>query len=305
MFNLPRLYAFIAFLGGCLLWPLLVALWPKRRAARIYISSGFLLGPLLLWAATDTNTQSVLSFLFPEDLLPSMEADISSGSYLLSALFFTAGMALLFLVVRCLREFRGDPAAWLFIPWIAGTLIFVALLNWTVAARSLLPLVPPLAVLTARQGKETARRKVLVAAAAVGVALSFAAAWSDARWAGSVRDQVRSIVAKHSASAPAVRFVGHWGFQYYMQSAGAEPVNQKGQITNRGDVIVFSLNNYRVPAEELRTLPRLDSITDNENVPLALVAVGEGACFYSHHLGLLPMGVPKHPPDVYEVVRVP
>ena len=35
------------------------------------------------------------------------------------------------------------------------------------------------------------------------------------------------------------------------------------------------------------------------------VDVNGGACFYSHHLGLLPMGVPKRAPDVYDVVRIP
>jgi hypothetical protein len=140
-----------------------------------------------------------------------------------------------------------DPSAGnaLLAAWLFGTFVFAAFLNWTVTARSLLPMVPPLAVLVARavdEGMLQRRPQLLRLAATVALgsalALALAIADGDAAAADAQRRAANTLHEQHGQGDAALVFQGRWGFHYYMQERGAQPVDFGGGRLTPGDIYV-------------------------------------------------------------------
>lgn len=146
---------------------------------------------------------------------------------------------------------RLDSDVLLLILWLGGQFVFAAFLNWTVNARTMLPLIPPACILLARAVERAekplfvwgggARGRVLVPLVISGI-VSLAVAWSDYRWANSGREAVVLLdQAVEQAGRPpeSVYFAGHWGFQYYMQRRGFRPLDHHASDLLRGDLLVL------------------------------------------------------------------
>src|SRR5262249_13646906 len=107
-------------------------------------------------------------------------------------LLATVGIAILVLTVQEALEQR-DALSWLLLLWVTGTVVFTALVNWTVNGRSILPLVPAVAMVVVRRWDRT----VGVARAAAirffywlllpGGALGLLVLWSDCQLANSAK----------------------------------------------------------------------------------------------------------------------
>jgi hypothetical protein len=131
--------------------------------------------------------------------------------------------------------------------WTGGVFVFAAKLNWSINARSVLPLVAPVCVLTQRAVERGGRRGMLayVLAGLGAGGVSVLALVADYQCANANRAAARELTMAHSRQV--VWFTGHWGFQYYMQLDGARPLDDRRPECRVGDVVVLPLNNYGSP----------------------------------------------------------
>src|SRR5262249_33052872 len=156
-------------------------------------------------------------------------------------LWIAIGIGTLVLVFDDLRRSR-DAVSLLLVCWVVGTFVFATFENWTVNGRSVLPMVPAVAIVLARRlevggwGGTAPGARMIAASLLLAGLLAFAVAWADARHADSARKASDEIRRRYSVAASRVYFQGRWGFQYYMQRWGAVPLNIKRFRANVGDL---------------------------------------------------------------------
>ncbi len=216
-----------------------------------------------------------------------------------ASLFLAGGIHLLALSAMDLIR-RRDPQAWLLFLWIAGTFLFAALINWSVNGRTLLPLVPALAILIMRRLDERSMSAPLLLIPAALVALLVACA--DLSLADAGKEAALRIHGKYSG-ARQTWFQGHWGFQYYMEGGGAKPIDAYHQGIKLGDVIVVPQNNtntYRMDSTWFRLI---DTIRVQPFRWVTTLSGPLGAGFYSDRVGPLPYSVGDVPPERYLIFQ--
>jgi hypothetical protein len=159
-------------------------------------------------------------------------------------LWIAAGAGVLLLSADDLRTHR-DPVALLLFLWVVGTTVFAAYVNWTLNGRSILPLVPAVALtLVRRLDREPLASWALPALLGSAAALSLAVCFADACVANANRTAAREFVAEwQSPGGRQVWFQGHWGFQFYAQNAGARPWDYPASGGKTGDFLIVPFNN--------------------------------------------------------------
>ena len=194
--------------------------------------------------------------------------------------------------------------------WLAGTGLFAVFVNWTVNARSLLPMAPALAVLAVRRFERdpaasgTRLPAGVWAALAGAAALALAVAGADHSLAGSARNAADRLAPRYAAPGHTLWFQGHWGFQYYMQKNGALPLDLDRPAIQPGDICVIPGNNTNIrfpPAETVEVLAREPEPVWRGLSTLSVLPAGAG--FYSDLWGPLPFSFHPVPPPEYWVLR--
>jgi hypothetical protein len=294
-----------SFLGGSLLWPVLIL----PLAVRLPIEFS---GPI-----------GIVAFIFCGYWFMQLplEAAILCSIFMLAGAFVVAAAA-----ASCLK--RRDVASLLLGLWFFGTMTFVALLNWTVNARIVLPAVLPAAVLIFRwietlEGREFWFRWLRRSAWPVAI-VSVLLAVSDYRFAQSGQNFARKTVRKLIEDGNKVYFAGHWGFQFYMEREGAAPIDFLAVLR---DPRFLKANDYIVyphPAFNTNVLLNRDGslmlasrsglevktrtlVSHQVRNPLGflLISAHASAGFYSHEWGPLPFNVGWNPViDAYSIDRV-
>lgn len=195
---------------------------------------------------------------------------------------------------------------------MVGPWIFAGFLNWTVNARSVLPLIPAAGILMFRRLESipslfAPRRSA--AALAVGLAisalLSFWITSSDVAWANSQREAANLLYQKTRSERGGVFLAGHWGFQYYMQAAGFTLGDEENSNFREGDLVVIPENN----TELIKRLAQFRFVAQ-QNLELlrgnlaATMASTLDAGFHSSYWGPLPFAFGKVPLGVYHIGRL-
>jgi len=264
------------FAGGCVITALFVlpSVWGLKgiipgaalvAASIVYFVSRKSLGPVELWTGP-----------------------FGWGYAAQLAIYATAGIGIMALAVIDFLK-RRDSFSVLLGIWVFGTLAFTVFFNWTVNGRSVLPMVPAVAVLLAREAAEgkpgTLRLWVPLALA---LAASLLVAGADYNLAGSARDAARTISAKYSSGPGRLWFQGNWGFQYYLEERGGRPIEWNNQRITSKDTIAFPFNNTGL---RLMPIERFAVVEDLKYTPSRLVStmtLGPGAGFYASEWGPLP-----------------
>ena len=222
------------------------------------------------------------------------------------ALFLAGGMSALGLAFADWRR-RRDAGAVLLLLWVAGTFAFASLLNWTVNARSLLPMIPAIGILLARRLETPMSGLFRVA---IPLALSAVVAlwvtWADVRLAGSQRAAAEFVRDRVSKTAGQVSFEGHWGFQYYMQAAHFRPVDAQDFHFSPGDAVVVPLNNSNTSMQSLppEWVAWKEDFTLPVNAALTTMSTPLGAGFYTDLWGPLPFAFGRVPGEKYTVFHL-
>jgi len=294
----------LSFTGGCALSVLTFCplAWSRRALGSVFAVSA-LAALALIFGWVDSGKQVAGKQAF--DALQTHW--LSVGSQL--ALFITSGLFTLALAVTDYWKTRSAGSLLLGL-WVFGTVIFASLLNWTVNARSVLPLIPAAGILTVRRLETIhelwTRRLLLQVATALLVSgvLSIWLAGAEAHLANLTREAVRTIQARNKGKVGTLWYEGHWGFQYYMEQAGARPVDDRDYQLRSGDLVVVPENNIEI-ADLPPDLYVQVTTLEVANPSLATtISWSRGAGFYSSFLGPLPFTFGPVPPERYALLRV-
>lgn len=219
-------------------------------------------------------------------------------------LFATIGAAILGLAIWDFHD-RKDADSLLLLLWTLGTFAFAAFLNWSITARTILPMTPAVSILLMRAWDRVGEKKPgnptklrWVAAAAI-VSLIVAAA--DYREAGASRAGARYFKKHYARARTRVWFQSHWGFQFYMQKWKSKPLVQNAPI-HPGDLLIIPSNNA-----DVLPLPRpavLRSEITCSIMPFVSTFASEtGAGFYSSVRGPVPWAFARTTPARFEAYQ--
>ncbi|MDD5655886.1 MAG: glycosyltransferase family 39 protein [Elusimicrobia bacterium] len=282
-----KLRSFLAFTAGCgataIFWPYLA--YPRRSLPAIAAAAaGALFVPGL-------------------DLAPLVRP-IDRWTGLVLACGAAWGLAGLFADAR-------KPGWKLWAPWIMSVALVQLCLYWSIMARLILFLVPPLTFGLAETLE--ARRRPLPAGLypltlAATLALSLALAQVDYRYAAAQKQAAGQIARQYLAAGRRVWCIPHWGLQHYLEAAGAIEMDfSRGgwDLVRPGDVVVLTRVNSNVYRPRRPLLADVHGWTIGAGMPLRLVSgwTGEGG-FYSNVSGFLPFSWSREPLEEFTVLEV-
>jgi len=295
----------ISFLGGCVLPALTLApfIWRGRQIVVTIVLSAAVALTIILGAID--GIPHVVGFEL-------VQQAVESHWLLLTPQFtlcFAAGLSIL--AASIADYWREQSAESLFLLlWVLGTFVFAAYLNWTVNARSILPLVPAAGILLARRLslKSSASPQSIVRKAFIPLFASGAIAlWitvADAQLANSAKTAAAILHRDVQGRTPGTLFFeGHWGFQYYMEAYGARPVDVTNFQFKPGDIFVVAENNADVIPIKTEFIAGGQGTEIELDGPKGATTANSkmGAGFYSAHWGPLPFVFGPIPPEHYLV----
>jgi hypothetical protein len=295
--RLAKSFIGLSFVGGCTLSVLtfVPVLWSRWQTVAVFLLSG------------------LVGVACARGVIPVLDPDLATrhGWWVSAelAVFVVGGISVLALAVADWWNRKYNEDSVLLLAWVVGTIVFATFMNWTVNARSVLPLIPAAGILLARRIDKlniASRRRhvavLLVPLVASGV-FSLWVTCADARLANSARFAAQDV-HEHASTSSQVMFQGHWGFQYYMQSFGFQPVDFSAQFVRDGLLMVIPENNTNVHAIGMDMIGARQTLEFNVNVGVASMSIPLGAGFYSDLWGPLPFAIGSTPPERYAVVRL-
>lgn len=207
-------------------------------------------------------------------------------------------------------QHRIDAGWMLLALWIIGTFLFAAFVNWTINSRSVLPMIPAVAILLCR-GLDSAR---VISdrwrIGSIGFALTISAilsiwiTWADTDLANSARTAARVVQRETQNNSSPVYFEGHWGFQYYMEAFGARPTNGLRPDFHTGDILVIPENNTNTfgPPVGFGLAGEVFELKLGHHITTMRQELGAG--FYASVWGPLPFAIGDVPPERYYLSRL-
>jgi len=235
----------------------------------------------------------------------------SSKSFIALQMIFwgVGGGGILTLTVASLRR-QWTPESWLLFLWVSGTFCFAAFFNWTVNGRTILPMVPAVAILLARRWEERFpaneqwSRRASAFCLASGAALALLVAQADFAFAKAARESATVTYEKYGQGQGRFWLQGHWGFQYYMESLGASLLDVNRTVLRRGDIIATPENNTNFSSlgADLVVLRELLAVPGPRFLATMRGEVGGG--FYAASRGPLPFAFGLVPPERIAVCTV-
>ncbi len=299
----------LSFTGGCAI-TLAIYVWiigSMRRGSKTIAIAAFL-SFILVAAVLDIRGNGILAYTTRK-----IGSGAVDGSLIFQlAICVTAGFWIVAAVGMSAWQ-RRDAESLLLVLWFAGTFVFATLANWTVAARSVLPLIPAAAIAIVRLDPpwvcvSPARWRPGVYALMLGGCVAMLCCIADASLARTQRQAAEQIIATVPAGTPQVWFWGHWGFQYYMAAHGALPLNRDCIDLHPGDVMVMPLrNNSNLPRHGDLSMDWFDATGEIDLQPLPFLSTMNDdarAGFYTDLWGPLPFSFGAIEPERYLVARV-
>ena len=293
---LSKFLAGFAFVGGCIVVLLAAApyLWGWKRAV-LGLPAMVLVGWLII-------------ILKKVGVFPAVvEGNVNWSFVVQMSLWVVVGASLLILMGVDAGESKTS-ASLLLLLWIAGTLIFTCVLNWTVSGRNILPMLPAVSLLLARRLEKqghlaTGRgRYRLAGALAISLVVALLVTRADYKLANASQVEASLLTQKLAGAASGIKFEGHWGFQYYMEKDGASALDKFDPQLSSNEAIIVPLNN-----SYLFSLPRdyfVPWLKHESKSSGWLATMSCGAGFYSDGWGPLPFIFCRVPPAQYLVYRV-
>ena len=293
---LSQLIVALTFTGGCL-FPLVfyapLALSRRAMLLGVAVLIGCLFIPLTYSG-------------FVPDSLREHVALPWTGT-LFAGLFIATGLYILVFAAYVVSQ-RRDADAVLLLLWLLGTFVFSAFVNWTVNARTLLPMAPPAGIMLARliaPHLTALPRWQLLLPAALAATWSIWVAAGDYGFAQAAKSAATAIAEAYPTENTQDRrlyFEGHWGFQHYMEAAGYEPLDYAAPAIKPGDWLAIPANNtnlmYFAEAQPVR------EVSFGMPWGVATINLRLGAGFYSHFYGPLPYVPARVPPETYTIYAI-
>jgi hypothetical protein len=230
--------------------------------------------------------------------------------FLLQVIILTGGGLLLVLLVATEAWERRDMITVVLVFWILSGLLFAVVLNWTISARSFLPIVPAVVILLVRRlgRQQPLIRKVWLLGPLIPAAvITLSVAVADYRLANSDRTAAEQIAAKYKPADHQLWFEGGFAtFQYYTEKLGGQRMDVEQSILQPGDVVVIpALNDsyFSLPPGSVGWVGYLE-YCPRSWVNLMQVDEHSAAGFYGADWGPVPFAVGGLPSQLYSVVKV-
>lgn len=172
---------------------------------------------------------------------------------------------------------------WLLLPLSAAAYVHLP-------SKFLLLCAPAASILAARAMAERPRaaRAVLALTVALGAGLGVAILRADSAFSGLGRAAAGTLIAPAVAAGRRVWFVGHWGFQWYAEKAGARYLTSTPPYPAVGDLVVSSLNSVPgLDVGEIAAFVRLRRMEDRSPGG-RIMSRKTGSGFYANSWGYLP-----------------
>jgi 4-amino-4-deoxy-L-arabinose transferase-like glycosyltransferase len=294
---IARVMVCLAFVGGCMAsGTIFLPLVLSRRA---------LIGVLLVAVLISVTSIFIIDpgRIYDDDDNKSMRV-----AYVIQiGLMAAGGIGLLWLTIDSLLRSRDRKTIFLAL-WIGGTFFFTLFINWAINGRTILPMAPALAIVIARTLERhpvRAHQRLLttiplLVAGALGIAVTNA----DFSHAVAVKNGVDQVASTVPFGPGKVWFMGHWGYQWYMEKLGATAFDGKTAACKADDWIVMSLNNYglfQMPKNKVEHVDDFSMATD----PWISTSNGvAGSGFYYAGNTLLPFIISPAPPETFIVYHV-
>jgi uncharacterized membrane protein len=281
----------LAFLGGC--FPVALLLGP-------------LTGGRLFKQLTFLFTMGVLALTFYQGGIGEHSFVSDDGTnFGLMIQFWIFSLAGFCLVMACIKELSNglDHDSVFLLLWFFGIFVFASYLNWTINARSLILLVPAVGILLSRRleqwGVVGGKLKVIIAGSMIGFAslVAVAAVYADYVWANIARTAAREITTEFD-DPRRLFFQGHWGFQFYMEKAGALPMDFKSVDYKKGELVVIPMNNTSFGGLP-DVFAYVGKVTYSHNSIVATMSPAGSSGFYSSKLGPVPYIFEKPRDEIY------
>jgi hypothetical protein len=294
----------LSFVGGCMLPAVTLAplIWSRKQILLTALASA--MGAVAILA----GWVEIGNRVGGEEAIMSLQQHLLLvGSQL--TLCIAGGVCVLALSISDFKT-RRDANSLLLLLWVLGTFLFTALLNYAVNARSVLPLLPAAGILLARRFEadqlipmSQLKRRIAAALAVSGTLASWVTI-VDMQLANSARTAVGKIYEKVRESSRKVWFEGHWGFQYYMQSRGALPVDFGHQAISPGDIVVIPENNVYLAKLAPETVARTETIVLRAPMGASTMSWPLGAGLYSSYWGPMPFVFGPVPVEHYTIYQI-
>jgi len=189
---------------------------------------------------------------------------------------------------------------WLTGLWIAGTFIFSSFINWTVNARTMLPMIAPLSILFSdiiRSKTSLNQQRFLFV---FFFMFSLIIGMSDEELARSQKeaaDTIMKVLPPENSY-----FEGGWGWSYYMTSIhGVKRLNyQNPPILTTKNYLIIPENNSNILWPTNPQDYHIICLKKNLTIPIALMSRQKSAGFHGSW-GLLPFSFGLPPPEKYYV----
>ena len=261
----------------------------------LYATLGLLVLVIVLWLM---NTVGLLRL--PDD------SGMRFQTVFQIALMTLAGLGIIVLAVCDLWRHR-NAASLLLLLWVLGTYVFATFVNWSVNSRSMLPMMPAVAILVLRctealRSDRGARSlNHLLIPIILSAAVAFLVTRADFVQAQSDRQEAAELCSSNSGHT--VWFQGHWGFQYYMEACGAKPIDKRKPVAV-GDVMIIPLNNTNLaqPSADWTHLRDVQKVAVKST--MATMQKSSGAGFYTDLWGPMPFALRTAIPDEFAVFDI-
>jgi len=202
------------------------------------------------------------------------------------------------------------PGSGLWLAWLASG-IFFQTIYWSVLARFIVFLLPPLTFWAAErlESRADGGRRLLQGGLALTALLGALVAASDWRFAWTEREFAREVQRDYIAAGRTVWCTSHWGLQEYLVAEGARQLDfarEGWEETRPGDVIELSRISLGAPRPR-RPLPlQAEVITVDSLLPLRLMSgwgwTGQGG-FYGSVMCFLPWSISREPLQEYTLLQ--
>jgi len=286
----------LAFAGGCALVVLFYSplLWSRR-----FLLGGIALTVLLIFVIMSLSKTSKFPIRNDDGL-----RWVFLGQFGLMA---TAGISVLVLAGMDLWKYRNADSLMLLV-WVVGTFIFAVFINWTINARSVLPMIPAVGILLVRRINRRSENRQLVKSLrslwplVLAAVIALSVCWADYSLAGTARNAAERLNEKFENWPKTIWFQGHWGFQYYMEAEGYQALDFKDCRAVPKDIVIIPSNNTNVMSLP-ENMIRLNEVLQFSPLRwLATMNRSLGAGFYTDIWGPLPYVLGAVEPEKYYVL---
>lgn len=285
----------LVFTGGCVAAAVIFAplLWRGRTLALFF---GIAIAVVLLLFSGEAFWKKYGAISGATQMAVKIQAMLWSA----------AGLSLLALAIAEIRQ-RRDALSCLLTLWLLGTFAFATFLNWTINARSILPMTPAAGMLIARrlEMKNIFKGEFwspgIICCLAISMVLSVSVLRADYLTAFAVRTNAREACDSFRQRVGTLWFQGHWGFQFYMDQGGATALDAKRSDLKPGDAVAVPSSNTNIRLLD----PRYAELVGVHKVPGPWLATtteqSMGASFYASAFGPLPFAFGWVPPETVSV----